>query len=456
MPHERAALHSGLFTARRVCLALLLAPAAAWAAPVEPPAVIGIPIDFILFALTLAGIALFHRHTLAIAVTGLAVISLFKIALSPFAEGSGLDGWLSHFGHEWVLLTNLLGLLLGFALLSKHFEASNVPARLPQFLPDDWKGGLVLLVMIFVLSSFLDNIAAALIGGTIARTVFRNKVHIGYLAAIVAASNAGGSGSVVGDTTTTMMWIDGVHPLQVLEAYVAAGTAMLVFGVPAALQQQRYSPITKDPVAGIVIDWVRVFIVALILVTAIVVNVVINVRFNEISDTFPFIGAGVWVALLVCVPLRKPAWGELPGAIRGSIFLLSLVLAASMMPVHKLPDASWQVALGLGFVSAVFDNIPLTALALQQGGYDWGYLAYGVGFGGSMIWFGSSAGVALSNMFPEGKNAIAWVRGGWHVAVAYVIGFFVMLVVLGWYPQPKHQALLLKPATVTTPAASVS
>jgi hypothetical protein len=119
---------------------------------------------------------------------------------------------------------------------------------------------------------------------------------------------------------------------------------------------------------------VRVFIVALILVTAIVVNVVINVRFNEISDTFPFIGVAVWVALLVCVPLRRPAWGELPGAIRGSIFLLSLVLAASMMPVHKLPDASWRVALGLGFVSAVFDNIPLTALALQQGGYDWGYL----------------------------------------------------------------------------------
>ena len=71
-------------------------------------------------------------------------------------------------------------------------------------------------------------------------------------------------------------------------------------------------------------------------------------------------------------------------------------------------------------MSAVFDNIPLTALALKQGGYDWGFLAYAVGFGGSMIWFGSSAGVALSNQFPEAKSAIAWLRGGWHVAVAYV------------------------------------
>ncbi len=234
-----------------------------------------------------------------------------------------------------------------------------------------------------------------------------------------------------------------------LEAYIAAGTAMLIFGVPAAIQQQRYSPIVREPPTGVVVDWVRVFIVALILVCAIVVNVVVNVRFNDISGSFPFIGAAVWVALLLCIPLRKPAWEELPGAIRGSIFLLSLVLAASMMPVHKLPDASWRVALGLGFVSAVFDNIPLTALALKQGGYDWGYLAYGVGFGGSMIWFGSSAGVALSNMYPDAKDAIAWVRGGWHVTVAYVIGFFVMLAVQGWYPQPKHES----PSSTPKPVA---
>ena len=94
----------------------------------------------------------------------------------------------------------------------------------------------------------------------------------------------------------------------------------------------------------------------------------------------------------------------------------------------------------MGFVSAVFDNIPLTALALKQGGYDWGFLAYAVGFGGSMIWFGSSAGVALSNMYPEAKSVGLWLRHGWHVAVAYVIGFFVMLAVLGWQRGRRAQA----------------
>jgi Na+/H+ antiporter NhaD/arsenite permease-like protein len=270
--------------------------------------------------------------------------------------------------------------------------------------------------------------------------VFRGKVHIGYLAAIVAASNAGGSGSVVGDTTTTMMWIDGVSPLSVLEAYIAATIAMVIFGIPASMQQQRHSPIVKDSSAGVRIDGVRVFIVMAILIAAIATNVIINLRFNDVSDRFPFIGAAVWIALLACVPLRRPQWSELPGAFKGSIFLLSLVLAASMMPVHKLPDASWRVALGLGFVSAVFDNIPLTALALKQGGYDWGFVAYAVGFGGSMIWFGSSAGVALTNQFPEGKSVFAWLRAGWHVALAYVIGFAVMLVVHPWVPDTPHKA----------------
>jgi len=108
----------------------------------------------------------------------------------------------------FAVLFTLLGIavfvsIVGFALLARHFEESHVPLVLPRFLPDDWKGGFALLAAVFVLSSFLDNIAAALIGGTMAQQVFRGKVHIGYLAAIVAASNAGGSGSVVGDTTTT-------------------------------------------------------------------------------------------------------------------------------------------------------------------------------------------------------------------------------------------------------------
>ncbi|HET7635631.1 MAG TPA: citrate transporter [Burkholderiales bacterium] len=443
-----------------VVLALLLlgtAGTAFAAAPVSGYHVIalfGIPVDFILFGLILVGVAVFHNHTLQVALIGLTVIVIYKIAFTGFEYGSGIGGFIGQLDHDWVILVNLFLLLMGFALLAKHFEESRIPAVLPRFLPDDWKGGFVLLVMICVLSSFLDNIAAALVGGTIAAVVFKGRVHIGYLAAIVAASNAGGAGSVVGDTTTTMMWIEGVAPGSVVHAYVASAVALVLCGIPAAMQQQRYSPITADAPAGIRVDWHRVGIVALILLAAIVTNIVVNVKYADVSDSFPFIGVAVWVAILIAAPLRGPEWKLLPDAFRGSSFLLSLVLCASMMPVKALPSASWHVALTLGFVSSVFDNIPLTALALTQGGYDWGILAFAVGFGGSMIWFGSSAGVALSNLFPEAKSVGHWLKSGWHVTVAYVIGFFVLLLVLGWRPVPLHETMNAGPTH--HPAAVVS
>ena len=304
-------------TSRFAALAFAVwSPAAFAAAGADLPQIFGIPVDFILFGLTLVGVALFHRYTLQVALIGLAVITLYKLMVTGFKTGPGFAGLAAHMGHEWVILANLLGLLLGFAILSKHFEESEVPKVLPRFLPDDWKGGFMLLVMVFVLSSFLDNIAAALIGGTMAHTVFRGKVHIGYLAAIVAASNAGGAGSVVGDTTTTMMWIDGVSPLAVLDAYVAASVALVVCGIPAALQQQRYPPIMKDEPRGTHVDWARVGIVAFILLAAIGANVAMNLKFPWIADYFPVIGAAVWVAILLSHPGaqarldRAPAGGQ--------------------------------------------------------------------------------------------------------------------------------------------------
>ena len=451
MPHT----HKKHFKQTLINSGLLLLAAAVSVVASTPgaggPAFLGIPVDFILFALTLLGVALMHEQTLKVAITGLVVIVAYKLAMTGFKTGAGLAGLAAHMGHEAILLSNLLGLLVGFALLADHFERSELPRIVPKYLPDSWLGGFVLLIMVFVLSAFLDNIAAALIGGTVAGVVFRHKLHIGYLAAIVAASNAGGSGSVVGDTTTTMMWIDGVSPLQVLEAYVGAVVALVFFGIIAAHQQHAHAPITKDADPSARVDYGRLVVCAFMLVAAVAANVTCNLYFPAVLDHWPVLGITVWVVLLLTAGYRQPTWSLVPGAFKGSIFLLSLVVCASLMPVEKLPAASWQSALGLGFVSAVFDNIPLTALALKQGGFDWGFLAYAVGFGGSMIWFGSSAGVALSNMYPQAKSVAAWLRGGWHIVVGYVLGFFVLLIVQGWHPQPKSNkadapAAFLKPA----------
>jgi Citrate transporter len=417
---------------------VLFSPLCLFAAGGPVPSVGPVRVEFIIFGLILLGVALFHKQTFRVAVIGVTVLLTFKLVFDPGFHllehlfgttplGDQLMDKNLRQG-EWGIILNLLGLLLGFAILSKIFEESGVPDILPRFLPNDWKGPFILLVFVFVLSSFLDNIAAALIGGAIAIVVFKKRVHIGYIVAIVAASNGGGSGSVVGDTTTTMMWIDGVSAFNVLHGFVAAGTALLFFGWFASHQQDKYQPIQKDSNINVKIDWVKIFNVALMLAGAIVSNILYDMP-----------ALGVWIAIVIGALLRPVPWKEVPGAIKGSIFLLCLVFCASLMPVEELPRASWITAFVLGLISSVFDNIPLTKLCLEQGHFDWGMLAYSVGFGGSIIWFGSSAGVAITSKFPESRNVILWVKNGWHVAVAYVIGFFALYLIMGWEPADNKE-----------------
>ena len=225
-----------------------------------------------------------------------------------------------------------------------------------------------------------------------------------------------------------MMWIDGVSAFNVLHGFIAAGTALLFFAWFASHQQDKYQRIQKDPNLNVKIDWVKIFNVGLMLAGAIISNILYDMP-----------ALGVWIAIVIGALLRPVPWKEVPAAIKGTIFLLCLVFCASMMPVEELPNASWITALALGFLSSVFDNIPLTKLCLDQGHFDWGMLAYSVGFGGSMIWFGSSAGVAITNKFPESRNVILWVKNGWHIAVAYVLGFFVLYFVMGWEPADNNE-----------------
>jgi len=397
------------------------------------PAIFGIPFDFLLFGAILAGIAAFHKRALFITLGGLAAILLYQSTLGGFPTGHGLAAFGEHMAHEWVILSNLFLLLLGFEIVANQFEQSNISDHLPDHLPNNWTGGALLLTIIFVLAAFLDNIAAAVLGGVMARHLYKGRVTVGFIAAIVAVSNAGGAGSVIGDTTTTMMWLSGVSPLSVLHAFVGSFVALAIIAPVAALAQQRYQPILAHDEPGHPLSWRNIYVVAIILSVAVAANVLAN-YLSEGEEHAPWLGLALWAAIIGTQFICKPDWSVLKEAWRGTIFLCSLVLAASLMPIHSLPDASWHTAMGLGFLSAIFDNIPLTALALRQGGYDWGLLSFAVGFGGSMVWFGSSAGVALTNLYPEGRSLGRWIKEGWFVPVAYVAGFLAILLLLGWHP----------------------
>ena len=393
----------------------------------------GFPFEFVLFGLMLFGIALAHRHALQISVVGLVLIVVYEGLITAFPTGAGTGALLLHFQHEWVTVANLLLLLVGFELLASHFEESNVSDHLPCHLPEGWSGSLALLAIIFALSGVLDNIAAAVLGGVMARHVYKGRVAVGFLAAIVASANAGGAGSVIGDTTTTLMWLKGVSPFTVLPAYLPSLVAFAVFAPFGAWCQHRVQPVSGRESCDKPLHWRRIWVVAIILVAAITANILAT-SLSEGEESAPWLGMALWAAILLTSPIARPDWNGVWRASKGAMFLIALVLSASLMPVQALPDPSWKSAFGLGILSSVFDNIPLTVMALEQGDYDWALLAYAVGFGGSMLWFGSSAGVALTNDYPEGRSLKAWIREGWFVPLAYIAGFAAMFALTGWDP----------------------
>ena len=55
--------------------------------------ILGIPIEFVLFGLTLLGVALFHHHTLAVSLTGLAVVVVYKLTIAGFSLAPALAAW---------------------------------------------------------------------------------------------------------------------------------------------------------------------------------------------------------------------------------------------------------------------------------------------------------------------------------------------------------------------------
>ena len=388
----------------------------------------GIRYEMIIFAVMLVGVAVFYNKTRQVAIFGLVALCFYKYEFTDnFSVITKLFGYVNADGEfvkgSWNTYLNLLLMLPGFAILADIFERSNFPAILPRYLPSNQWTGAVLLCFVFILSTFLDNIAAALIGCSMAAAVFGGKIHIGFAAAICAASNAGGAGSVVGDTTTTIIWIYGKDPLVIAQAFLPAIVATIIVAFFASRQQYKYAPSIGAVNDSIKINKRALTSVFLILIFAIVFNYALELP-----------GLGIWLAILISAFLTKVRFSVVVSAYDSTVFLVALVFCAELVPIESVPDASILSTLAIGFVSAVFNNIPLTQLCLIKGGYDWPLISYAVGFGGSMIWFGSSAGVAVCGVFNKARSFMNWLRYGWHIPFAFVIGFGVYLLVLGWDP----------------------
>ncbi len=258
--------------------------------------------------------------------------------------------------------------------------------------------------------------------------------------------------------TSLAQWgVFGLIGLGCAVLHVATGPALLlllVYTVVTEVQRLRSSshddaPHISDLGAGKGIDWPQ--LLPLLGIAGLVAG---NLLFAQ-----P--GLGLWVGLVLGVILGKICavmTGKTPvrlevdaviSAVPGTVFLVLLVASAKLLPLDIVKPFMTSadptaVTYALGVGSAIFDNIPLTSISIQLGGFDWALLSYAVGFGGSMIWLGSSAGVALGTLFPQVYDTKRWIKPALALFVVYNVGFWAIwafwLVIVptlsAWTPTP--------------------
>lgn len=420
-------------------------------------------LEFAVFFVMLTGLLFFHRRKLRVAAAGFTFMSVLYIV------ELGLGHYAGHLSeqHRWHLLANLALLIPGFTVVSYYFEHSGASDRLAL----SWlvRTDTRLLWTVFMLSVGVDNIAACMIGGQLLLSRYGGgNVPFRMLIGVIGAANLGGAGSFVGDTTTVMLFAAGKLPAELAKAFVPSVVSQVLLAFWASRhmhaprpsgvirqEEQRYVEEAEQQTAGDTGE--RTHEVSWSMLLPVILGVVGLILGHFVAE-WP--GPGLWVgALAGCVlgkiPLRvdvlwyigghepkkdtEPAKEDHGGsnAIQNTWFLLLLVGSAELLPLEMLNGilqmfTSDQVAFALGLMSPWFDNIPLTAVALKLGGFDWGLLAFAVGFGGSSMWFGSTAGVSLGTTYPEIYETKRWLgwRGPFVVLTGvYLVGFAAYLLV---------------------------
>ncbi len=375
---------------------------------------------FLAFLLMIASLLFGGKQKLRFVCAGFAVLSaVFLIQQGPHAY---VQQFLT--GRRWHLILDIGLILPGLTIVMHSFEKSGAGKFIGKFLGSD----ALLLLGIFALSAFLDNILAAMIGGSILLGRYgHNNVPFRMLVGVIAASNLGGAPSPIGDTTTLMMFIsqDPVIPVSaLLRGFVATIPAQALLMLWAT--RHRHTPLTvkaPSPSGMTRIEWTS--LCAMLAIAGLV-----------IGNFFDEAGVGLWLTLLAgrAFGLFKIPRRTLLSSLPGTLILVTLIAGATLLPLHLLFPLFESVsrstlAVILGLLFFWIDNIPLTAAALRLGGFDWGLLSYCVGFGGSAIWFGSSAGIALGELFPEVYDTRRWIMPFFVISGIYLAGATAYLLV---------------------------
>ena len=297
-------------------------------------------------------------------------------------------------------------------------------------------------VFAFVLSSFCDNITTTLVTVALIQSLqlnSRSNIKLAVLA--VFSINSGGAALITGDVTTLMIFTAGKVGISDLFAIIVPGligclalALMLMPGFEGRLQMDRN--LTRPSAFDVA--------VAIIFLGTILLTLAINL-FIHVPPLLVFM-FGLSLVFLLARFMRYDD-AELPiiDYIRKIefdtlLFFLGILLIVGMLQeigaLNTITNLYHQFAptvanFLIGALSAMIDNVPLTAAVLKSDLdmplTDWLGFTYAVGVGGSLLAIGSAAGVLMMSKI-EGLGFISYLRYTPHLTIAFSLGYILVLV----------------------------
>ncbi|MEI6437416.1 MAG: sodium:proton antiporter NhaD [Candidatus Omnitrophota bacterium] len=382
----------------------------------------------IVFVLGYAAIAM--EHTVGVNKTAAALLTAVVCWVLLTMQQAGVVGGSAHgivesLGHHMESISQIVFFLVGAMTIVQLMETHGAFQVVSDILKMKDKRVLLWVVSLitFFLSSVLDNLTTAIVMVSLLhRMIDDREDRMIFGSMIIIAANAGGAWTPIGDVTTTMLWIGGrISSLRIMQMlFIPSMISMLV---PLAwfsfmMKKGEVAPIERKA-EKCNIGMRRVFFLGLGSLMFVPV-------FKGLTGLPPFVGILFGLGLLWLVTDKthgdEREHLKVPHALHkidmaSILFFLGILLAvAALETAGVLKDlAMWMdgyfgnkdiIATLLGLLSAIVDNVPLTAATM--GMYDvvkfpmdhklWELLAFSVGTGGSILIIGSAAGVVVMGM----------------------------------------------------------
>lgn len=358
-------------------------------------------------------------------------------------DAASLHRLIEHLGEISQVIFFLMGAMTIVELIDSHGGFKIIT----DFIKTKDKRKLLWVISIFTffLSAVLDNLTTSIVMVSLSRRLIPDRDdRMIFACMVIIAANAGGAWSPIGDVTTTMLWIGGqvtagkLMKLLIIPSLISLFAPLLYFSFsikPGAYPDSSHG--TDSPAQH---GAKRVFFLG-------VGSLIFVPIFRAVTNLPPFMGVflglGIMWVLTDLIHHQKRDHLKMPSILTrvdfsSILFFLGILLAVAALETAgilgslalRMDNYFYNkdiIATVLGLLSAVIDNVPLTAATMGMYPLNsfptdskfWEMIAYSVGTGGSLLIIGSAAGVVVMGMEK--------ISFGWYlkkISLPVLIGYF--------------------------------